>query len=158
MQEWDSLTFNPSAANIPKMRNTGSSLHVICSYHGPLRTPLECITQPSMYIFTDPSDPLGRYIDSWTPAMGTTSTNTSRMTTSTAPSNGLPTIQQQASTPNGTSISTKNCSLDMANPSGSIHSNSSPTFYRHAPSRKPSYATQYYRLTSKPHAWPASIP
>jgi hypothetical protein len=26
-----------------------------------------------MYIFTDPSDPLGRYIDSWTPAAGVTS-------------------------------------------------------------------------------------
>jgi hypothetical protein len=45
----------------------------ICSYHGPIRTPLECITQPPMYIFTDPSDPLGRYIDSWTPETGVTS-------------------------------------------------------------------------------------
>jgi hypothetical protein len=45
----------------------------ICSYHGPLKTPAECITHPSMYIFTDPSDPLGRYIDSWTPETGVTS-------------------------------------------------------------------------------------
>ena len=45
----------------------------ICSYHGPLKTPAECITHPFMYIFTDPSDPLGRYIDSWTPAAGVTS-------------------------------------------------------------------------------------
>ena len=76
----------------------------ICSYHGPIRTPAECITHPSMYIFTDPSDPLGHYIDSWTPeaesrAMGAMSTNTSRITRSTAPSNGLHTNQQRESMP-----------------------------------------------------------
>ena len=36
----------------------------ICPYNGPIRTPQECISHPSMYLFSDPSDPLGRYIDS----------------------------------------------------------------------------------------------
>ena len=45
----------------------------ICSYHEPLRTLAECITHPTMYNFTDPSDPLGRYIVSWTPETGVTS-------------------------------------------------------------------------------------
>ena len=36
----------------------------ICSYHGPTRTPTECVTQPSMYLFSDPADPHHRYIDS----------------------------------------------------------------------------------------------
>jgi len=29
----------------------------ICSYHGPIRTSAECISQPSMYLFSDPMDP-----------------------------------------------------------------------------------------------------
>ena len=45
----------------------------ICAYDGPLRSPTECISQPSMYLFSDPSDPLGRYVDSWTPEAGVTS-------------------------------------------------------------------------------------
>ena len=39
----------------------------ICSYHGPIRTSAECISQPSMYLFSDPMDPHHRYIDSWIP-------------------------------------------------------------------------------------------
>ena len=45
----------------------------ICPYHGPLRSPADCTSTPSMYLFSDPSDPLGRYIDSWTPDAGVTS-------------------------------------------------------------------------------------
>ena len=52
--------------------------------------------------------------------------------------------------PKGTSISTKNYSLDMANPSGSTRSNSSPTCFRQIPSRKPSNDTTFYHLTSSP--------
>jgi len=39
---------------------------LICSYHGPIRSPAECVTQPSMYLFSDPMDKQHRYIDSWT--------------------------------------------------------------------------------------------
>ena len=35
----------------------------ICSYNGPLRSPQECISHPSMYLFSDPLDPLHRYIE-----------------------------------------------------------------------------------------------
>ena len=45
----------------------------ICSYHGPIRTSAECISQPSMYLFSDPMDPQQRYIDSWDPSTGVTS-------------------------------------------------------------------------------------
>ena len=45
----------------------------ICSYHGPIRSPAECVTQPSMYLFSDPMDQQHRYIDSWTPDAGVTS-------------------------------------------------------------------------------------
>jgi hypothetical protein len=45
----------------------------ICSYHGPIRTPKECVTQPSMYLFSDPTDPRQRYIDSWSADTGVTS-------------------------------------------------------------------------------------
>ena len=45
----------------------------ICSYHGPIRTSAECISQPSMYLFSDPTDPHHRYIDSWDPSTGVTS-------------------------------------------------------------------------------------
>ena len=45
----------------------------ICSYHGPIRTIAECVSQPSMYLFSDPLDPQQRYIDSWDPTTGVTS-------------------------------------------------------------------------------------
>ena len=45
----------------------------ICSYNGSLRSPQECISHPSMYLFSDPLDPLHRYIDSLTPESGVTS-------------------------------------------------------------------------------------
>ena len=45
----------------------------ICSYHGPTRTPTDCVTQPSMYLFSDPADPHHRYIDSWSADTGVSS-------------------------------------------------------------------------------------
>ena len=30
----------------------------ICPYNGPLRSPEDCTSTPSMYLFSDPSDPL----------------------------------------------------------------------------------------------------
>ena len=45
----------------------------ICSYNGPLRSPQECISHPSMYLFSDPMDKQHRYIDSWTSDGGVTS-------------------------------------------------------------------------------------
>ena len=45
----------------------------ICSYHGLIRSVAECVSQPSMYLFSDPTDPLHRYIDSWDPNSGVTS-------------------------------------------------------------------------------------
>ena len=85
----------------------------ICSYHGPIRSVAECVSQPSMYLFSDPTDPLHRYIDSWDPTLELQATEdssmkASRMNRSTAPSNGLQAIPQQASMPNETSFFTKN--------------------------------------------------
>ena len=45
----------------------------ICSYYGPIRSSAECVSQPSMYLFSDPLDPHHRYIDSWDPTTGVTS-------------------------------------------------------------------------------------
>jgi hypothetical protein len=45
----------------------------ICSYHGLICSPVECVTQPFTYLFSDPTDRQHRYIDSWTTDAGDTS-------------------------------------------------------------------------------------
>ena len=85
----------------------------ICSYQGPIRTPTECVTQPSMYLFSDPADPQHRYIDSWSadtgsPATAATLTKASTMNKSTVLLNGHLTVQPQEYLPNVTSSSMRN--------------------------------------------------